>query len=153
MVPIPDRCIRERQERRTAVPTPSAVGSAMHDRIIGALETCCRRGEILRIQNRHVDWERQVPPVRMIFGKITKHGPPMPVANGQVEFVLPMNARVHTASASQSVADDDRDAGFAAASRETWRGCTNRSTENGKMLRHAACLVLLGADERLHLPR
>ena len=34
------------------------VGSAMHDRIIGALETCCRRGEILRIQNRHVDWER-----------------------------------------------------------------------------------------------
>jgi integrase len=34
------------------------VGSAMHDRIIGALETCCRRGEMLRIQNRHVNWER-----------------------------------------------------------------------------------------------
>jgi hypothetical protein len=34
------------------------VGSAMHDRIIGALETCCRQGEMLRIQNRHVDWER-----------------------------------------------------------------------------------------------
>lgn len=34
------------------------VGSAMHDRIISALETCCRRGEMLRIQNRHVDWER-----------------------------------------------------------------------------------------------
>ena len=34
------------------------VGPAMHDRIIGALETCCRRGEMLRIQNRHVDWER-----------------------------------------------------------------------------------------------
>ena len=31
------------------------VGPAMHDRIIGALETCCRRGEMLRIQNRHVD--------------------------------------------------------------------------------------------------
>jgi integrase len=30
----------------------------MHDRIIGALETCCRRGEMVRIQNRHVDWER-----------------------------------------------------------------------------------------------
>ena len=30
----------------------------MHDRIIGALETCCRQGEMLRIQNRHVDWER-----------------------------------------------------------------------------------------------
>jgi integrase len=34
------------------------VGSAMHDRVIGGLETCCRRGEMLRIQNRHVDWER-----------------------------------------------------------------------------------------------
>jgi integrase len=34
------------------------VGSAMHDRLIGALETCCRQGEMLRIQNRHVDWER-----------------------------------------------------------------------------------------------
>ena len=34
------------------------VGSAMHDRIIGALDTCCRRGEMLRIQNRHIDWER-----------------------------------------------------------------------------------------------
>jgi integrase len=34
------------------------VGSSMHDRIIGALETCCRQGEMLRIQNRHVDWER-----------------------------------------------------------------------------------------------
>jgi hypothetical protein len=28
----------------------------MHDRIIGALETCCWQGEILRIQNRHVEW-------------------------------------------------------------------------------------------------
>jgi integrase len=34
------------------------VGPTMHDRIVGALETCCRRGEMLRIQNRHVDWER-----------------------------------------------------------------------------------------------
>lgn len=32
-------------------------GASMHDRIIGALETCCRRGEMLRIRNRHVDWE------------------------------------------------------------------------------------------------
>jgi integrase len=31
-------------------------GPAMHDRIIGALETCCRQGEMLRIQNRDVDW-------------------------------------------------------------------------------------------------
>jgi integrase len=33
----------------------------MHDRIIGALETCCRQGEMLRIQNKHVDWsQRQI---------------------------------------------------------------------------------------------
>jgi integrase len=34
------------------------VGPAMHDRVIGALETCCRQGEMLRIQNRRVDWEQ-----------------------------------------------------------------------------------------------
>jgi integrase len=34
------------------------VGSSMHDRIIGALETCCRQGEMLRIQIRRVDWEQ-----------------------------------------------------------------------------------------------
>lgn len=34
------------------------VGAAMHDRIIGAIEMCCRLGEMLRIQNRHIDWER-----------------------------------------------------------------------------------------------
>jgi integrase len=39
-------------------PEHKFVGPIMHDRIIGALETCCRRGEMLRIQNRHVDWER-----------------------------------------------------------------------------------------------
>lgn len=33
------------------------VGQAMHDRIIGAIETCCRQGEMLRIQNLHVDWQ------------------------------------------------------------------------------------------------
>ena len=33
-------------------------GPAMHDRIICALETCCRQGEMLRIQNRDVDWSR-----------------------------------------------------------------------------------------------
>jgi len=39
-------------------PEHKQVGPAMHDRIIGALETCCRQGEMLRIQNRHVDWDR-----------------------------------------------------------------------------------------------
>jgi integrase len=33
------------------------VGPLMHDRIIGALELCCRRGEMLLIQNKRVDWE------------------------------------------------------------------------------------------------
>src|ERR1700704_993668 len=35
-----------------------SVGAPMHDRLIGALETCSRQGEMLRIQNRHVDWEK-----------------------------------------------------------------------------------------------
>jgi integrase len=32
-------------------------GAILHDRIIGALELCCRRGEMLLIQNRRVNWE------------------------------------------------------------------------------------------------
>jgi integrase len=39
-------------------PEHKKVGAQMHDRIIGALETRCRQGEMLRIQNRHVDWEQ-----------------------------------------------------------------------------------------------
>ena len=34
------------------------VGAPMHDRLIGALETSSRQGEMLRIQNRQVDWEQ-----------------------------------------------------------------------------------------------
>jgi len=34
------------------------VGASMHDRMIGALETCCRQGEMLRIQSRYVDWDQ-----------------------------------------------------------------------------------------------
>jgi integrase len=33
------------------------VGELLHDRIIGALELCCRRGEMLLIQNKRVNWE------------------------------------------------------------------------------------------------
>jgi integrase len=33
------------------------VGSSMHDRIIGALELCCRRGEMVLMQNKRVDWD------------------------------------------------------------------------------------------------
>jgi integrase len=60
-----DRRIGLQEEQRllaTALEMTSAdhrfVGSSMHDRIVGALETCCRQGEMLRIQNRHVDWEQ-----------------------------------------------------------------------------------------------
>src|SRR5207244_13634589 len=35
-----------------------AVGAHVHDRLMGALDTCSRLGEMLRIQNRHVDWEK-----------------------------------------------------------------------------------------------
>ena len=32
-------------------------GPILHDRIIGALELCCRRGEMLLIQNKRVNWD------------------------------------------------------------------------------------------------
>ncbi len=32
-------------------------GKLLHDRIIGALELCCRRGEMLLIQNKRVNWD------------------------------------------------------------------------------------------------
>jgi hypothetical protein len=37
-------------------PEHQFVGSLLHDRIIGALELCCRRGEMLLIQNKRVNW-------------------------------------------------------------------------------------------------
>jgi hypothetical protein len=43
------------------------VGELLHDRIIGALELCCRRGEMLLIQNkgsRSADWSAKVSPKR-----------------------------------------------------------------------------------------
>jgi hypothetical protein len=52
-------CANKGSSRRVAFRARATkyVGPPMHDRLIGALETCCRRGEMLRIQNRHVDWE------------------------------------------------------------------------------------------------
>jgi integrase len=38
-------------------PQHQFVGPLLHDRIIGALELCCRRGEMLLIQNKRVNWE------------------------------------------------------------------------------------------------
>ena len=32
-------------------------GELLHDRIIGALELCCRRGEMLLIENKRVNWD------------------------------------------------------------------------------------------------
>jgi integrase len=37
--------------------THQYVGELLHDRIIGALELCCRRGEMLLIQNKRVNWD------------------------------------------------------------------------------------------------
>src|SRR5688572_22456216 len=45
------------------------VAAAMHDRIIGALETCCRQGEMLRIQNRDVDWTQHQVVIRGAIAK------------------------------------------------------------------------------------
>ena len=38
-------------------PEHQFTGPLLHDRIIGATELCCRRGEMLLIQNRRVNWE------------------------------------------------------------------------------------------------
>ena len=35
------------------------VGDEMRDRIIGALDTGCRRGEMMKIRNKHVDWRHR----------------------------------------------------------------------------------------------
>jgi integrase len=42
---------------RMNTPEHQLVGPILHDRIIGALELCCRRGEMLLIQNRRVNWD------------------------------------------------------------------------------------------------
>jgi integrase len=61
---IPDRWISRDEEKglldaAMAMNTweHRSVGSLMHDRIIGALELCCRLGEMLLIQNKRVDWD------------------------------------------------------------------------------------------------
>jgi integrase len=38
-------------------PEHQFVGPILHDRIIAALELCCRRGEMLLIQNKRVNWD------------------------------------------------------------------------------------------------
>lgn len=43
--------------QRMNTPEHQFVGPLLHDRIIGALELCCRRGEMLLIQNKRVNWE------------------------------------------------------------------------------------------------
>jgi integrase len=43
--------------QRMNTPEHGYVGPLLHDRIIGALELCCRRGEMLMIQNKRVNWD------------------------------------------------------------------------------------------------
>ena len=38
-------------------PLHQFAGPLLYDRIIGALELCCRRGEMLLIQNKRVNWD------------------------------------------------------------------------------------------------
>lgn len=40
------------------------MGPAMHDRLIGAIDACCRQGEMLRIRNRDVDWAQHQVVIR-----------------------------------------------------------------------------------------
>jgi integrase len=62
---VRDRRLSREEERRlldTALgsmntPEHQFAGPILHDRIIGALELCCRRGEMLLIQNKRVNWD------------------------------------------------------------------------------------------------
>lgn len=61
---VRDRRISREEEKRLLdaaivmnTPEHRYVGPLMHDRIIGALELCCRRGEMVLIQNKRVDWD------------------------------------------------------------------------------------------------
>jgi integrase len=63
---VRDRRISSEAERRLLAAADAMntwehryAGPMMRDRIIGVLELCCRRGEMLLIQNRRVDWESQ----------------------------------------------------------------------------------------------
>jgi len=38
-------------------PEHQFVGDLLHDRLIGALELCCRRGEMLLIQSKRINWD------------------------------------------------------------------------------------------------
>jgi len=58
------RLLREEEKRlldaalqKMNTPEHQFVGALLHDRIIGALELCCRRGEMLLIQSKRVNWE------------------------------------------------------------------------------------------------
>jgi integrase len=51
--------VQEGREHRFA-------GPLLHDRIIGAIELVCRRGEMLLIQNRRVNWETCQVDIRII---------------------------------------------------------------------------------------
>jgi hypothetical protein len=60
-----DRRLSREEEKKlldTAIavmntPEHGLVGALLHDRIIGALELCYRRGEMLLIQNKGVNWD------------------------------------------------------------------------------------------------
>jgi integrase len=60
-----DRRLTREEEKRlldTALqvmntPEHQMTGPLLHDRIIGAIELVCRRGEMLLIQNRRINWE------------------------------------------------------------------------------------------------
>src|SRR6185295_17050571 len=62
---IRDRRVAREEEKRlldTALGVMNTaahrhVGELLHDRIVGALELCCRRGEMLLIQNKRVNWD------------------------------------------------------------------------------------------------
>jgi integrase len=52
-----EKLLRDAALQKMNTPEHQFVGPLLHDRIIDALELCCRRGEMLLIQNKRVNWE------------------------------------------------------------------------------------------------
>jgi integrase len=52
-----ERCLLDAALQKMNTAEHQFVGTLLHDRIIGALELCCRRGEMLLIQYKRVNWE------------------------------------------------------------------------------------------------
>lgn len=87
---------------RMNTPEHQNVGPLLHDRIIGAIELCCRRGEMLLIQNRRVDRERHqiaIPAPRRRIGRTGAYPSTRTAASLPSCAAVKSSGRRHTSSA------------------------------------------------------